>query len=491
MNQRDDMRGREHAEPGRETDGGREFSDYERDSYGQEQQRAGEGQERWHGGFERPPSYRSRRAAGRWDWPRQGEYDEGQGGGQQGYAQNEQRYGPRSQGQGRSESDRYRPVTEEWEAARGYGDLGRYEGDPRGGSGDYAGSGGYPERGYRTSQDRWDEGSRQGRYSGWTGRSPQSYSPQSHHGSRAYWHDRPAWQDQYGFGQGRGRDPYSRHGFEERERYREGRSSSHSPGQYGREHSGEQWLEREPFRRAEDVHYYGTGAPGWGGPGFTGGAYGYGYAPRYPTRSLESEYSDEAAVGYEGSHGRGRGMPSRQGTGMRQYARGPKGYQRSDERLKEDISERLMEAHDIDSSEVTVEVKGAKVILEGVVPSRHMKHAIEDMVDACPGVQDIDNRIRVSSPNYQGAISSSDAASGAQTSRASASQAGTPSATTVTQTGAQGIGSSQSQSGSQSGAGQSGLGGSSNTGAASSTSTPGGNAGSQANNPTTGPRTRQ
>ena len=84
------------------------------------------------------------------------------------------------------------------------------------------------------------------------------------------------------------------------------------------------------------------------------------------------------------------------------YPRGPKGYQRSDERLKEDISERLMEAYHIDSSEVTVEVRGAKVSLEGTVPSRHMKHAIEDMVDRCPGVLDIDNRIRVAGLNYQG-----------------------------------------------------------------------------------------
>jgi hypothetical protein len=77
------------------------------------------------------------------------------------------------------------------------------------------------------------------------------------------------------------------------------------------------------------------------------------------------------------------------------YPPGPKGYQRSDERLCEDISERLMQAEHIDSSDVSVEVKGAKVVLEGTVPSRHMKHAIEDLVDACPGVQDIDNRIRV------------------------------------------------------------------------------------------------
>jgi len=54
-----------------------------------------------------------------------------------------------------------------------------------------------------------------------------------------------------------------------------------------------------------------------------------------------------------------------------------------------------MEARHIDSSDVTVEVTGAKVVLEGTVPERRMKHAIEDLVDACPGVQDIENRIRV------------------------------------------------------------------------------------------------
>jgi osmotically-inducible protein OsmY len=35
------------------------------------------------------------------------------------------------------------------------------------------------------------------------------------------------------------------------------------------------------------------------------------------------------------------------------------------------------------------------VVLEGTVPERRMKHAIEDLADACPGIQDIENRIRV------------------------------------------------------------------------------------------------
>lgn len=132
--------------------------------------------------------------------------------------------------------------------------------------------------------------------------------------------------------------------------------------------------------------YLGTGFPGRGGPGFTGGYYGFG------SGSLEPDWraGRRRPLGDEE-----RGPDDWSAQPERRYPPGPKGYQRSDERLREDISERLMEARYIDSSDVTVEVSGAKVVLEGTVPQRRMKHAIEDLVDACPGVQDIDNRIRV------------------------------------------------------------------------------------------------
>jgi osmotically-inducible protein OsmY len=54
-----------------------------------------------------------------------------------------------------------------------------------------------------------------------------------------------------------------------------------------------------------------------------------------------------------------------------------------------------MEAYDIDSSDVTVQVLGGRVVLEGTVPDGYMKHAIEELADAAPGVQDVENRIRV------------------------------------------------------------------------------------------------
>jgi osmotically-inducible protein OsmY len=108
--------------------------------------------------------------------------------------------------------------------------------------------------------------------------------------------------------------------------------------------------------------------------------------------TMESEQDRPTRMG----RGPQQEPPEPQRPPQRRYPPGPKGYQRSDERLREDISERLMLAHEIDSSEVTVEVTGARAVLDGTVPQRWMKHAIEDLVDACPGVQDIDNRIRIS-----------------------------------------------------------------------------------------------
>jgi hypothetical protein len=419
------------------------------------------------------------------------------------------RYDQRGFSQGRSESDRYRPVTEEWAAARGYG-CGADEGGYAGGQGYYGEgrSGGYGEsrydRGYgagRYGQEhggehRFDEGrDREGRHSyggsgaeeprhggrGWHGEGRSGSYGESRYGggygARQYgegrhgeslYDDRRQGGNRYGrysegrqgeggygeyregrYGEGRyGEDRYGEGRYGEA-RYSEGRSSQgpHSQAPY---REGQYRLARRyGWEAGASQPYYGPRSYGsdspswqdqygfgqrtygrdprseWGGPGFTGGAHGYGSGTRDQRRSLEDEYSDESAVSYEqrgASQDYGRYVPAYRN---RPFARGPKGYQRSDERLKEDISERLMEAHHIDSSEVTVDVRGAKVILEGVVPDRRMKHAIEDLVDACPGVQDIENRVRVASSNYQGATGTSQGGSQSASGSQSSSPTGT------------------------------------------------------------------
>jgi len=138
-----------------------------------------------------------------------------------------------------------------------------------------------------------------------------------------------------------------------------------------------------------------------------------------PRRGPLREYGDATGAGmspYGGETGRvpdyggarrvGTLAPSVRG------ARGPKGWTRSDERIRDDICGQLYDDARIDSSEVTVDVEQGKVVLQGSVEARFMKHAIEDLVDRCPGVKDIDNRIRVERHGTRGSSAEEGTSSG-------------------------------------------------------------------------------
>jgi osmotically-inducible protein OsmY len=75
---------------------------------------------------------------------------------------------------------------------------------------------------------------------------------------------------------------------------------------------------------------------------------------------------------------------------------GPKGYQRSDERIREDICERLTEDSDLDAREIEVLVVSREVTLQGSVSSRSDKRLAEDIVESVSGVGDVHNQLRVS-----------------------------------------------------------------------------------------------
>ncbi|WP_141734076.1 BON domain-containing protein [Oligoflexus tunisiensis] len=79
----------------------------------------------------------------------------------------------------------------------------------------------------------------------------------------------------------------------------------------------------------------------------------------------------------------------------RYYGRGPKGYQRSDERIREEICDVLTRDPHVDASEVEIEVKNGEVTLTGSVSDRRQKRAAEDAMDGIAGIKDVHNRIRV------------------------------------------------------------------------------------------------
>lgn len=74
---------------------------------------------------------------------------------------------------------------------------------------------------------------------------------------------------------------------------------------------------------------------------------------------------------------------------------GPKGYTRSDERIREDINERLTSDGRIDATDVNVAVTGGVVSLDGSVDDRQQKRIAEHIADSVSGVWDVDNHLNI------------------------------------------------------------------------------------------------
>lgn len=86
--------------------------------------------------------------------------------------------------------------------------------------------------------------------------------------------------------------------------------------------------------------------------------------------------------------------------------RGPKGYQRSDTRIEEDINDRLTEDPDIDPSDIEIKVDAGEVTLDGTVDSKRAKRHAEDCCDSVSGVKHVQNNLRVKDKNAEGATPS-------------------------------------------------------------------------------------
>ena len=110
---------------------------------------------------------------------------------------------------------------------------------------------------------------------------------------------------------------------------------------------------------------------------------------------------DEAARRRRAESGRRegeRGMSEGRGSGLYR-GRGPKNYRRSDDRIREEINDRLTDNDWLDASDVDVSVVSGEVILSGTVDSRYSKRLAEDIAESVTGVSNVQNNLRVQ--NYQ------------------------------------------------------------------------------------------
>jgi hypothetical protein len=117
-------------------------------------------------------------------------------------------------------------------------------------------------------------------------------------------------------------------------------------------------------------------------------------------RGLRGEFAEEnvfhgngAIPGRRRHGGFGNGDAMAMAAGLQ--GRGPKGYSRSDDRIREDVCERLMDDPHLDASAIEVAVKGGAVTLTGAVDSRRDRQHAEDLAGRIRGVSGVHSSLRV------------------------------------------------------------------------------------------------
>lgn len=114
-----------------------------------------------------------------------------------------------------------------------------------------------------------------------------------------------------------------------------------------------------------------------------------------PYGSSRSDWTSRSEYGY------GSTYPHRSESFM---GRGPKNYQRNDERIKDDVHERLSRHPEVDAFDIEIDVQNGEVILRGVVESRREKRLAEDIAEDTFGVRNVQNMIRVNQPGMREAV---------------------------------------------------------------------------------------
>jgi hypothetical protein len=232
-----------------------------------------------------------------------------------------------------------------------------------------------------------DQGRREERYYGPNDQWRDEDEPGEYRSERYYADDRRRSDDRYRY------SPDARYGHSSGDRLRDAsryteRSSSGDRAPYARGVYEEQIWSRDP--KTAEVPGYDNGAR-WPSSGAGSDAY---HRP-WRWRSGADPGNQDWRSG-ERSWGAPQGPRS-----FGNYGKGPKGYVRSDDRIREDVCDRLSDDDELDASDITVTVTGGEIRLEGTVADRHSKHRAEDLAESVSGVRDVTNNLRARKGFFQ------------------------------------------------------------------------------------------
>ena len=303
-------------------------------------------------------------------------------------------------GRGRDEDD-MEQEGERYGAGSGYGreggSGGRYQGEYEGWRGQGAG------RDYGRSlggRDAWEgyeeEGNAGSSYS--AGGREERYGAGDRYGPS----DRYGTGDRYGIGYGQGTGGAQRYGQGE-ERY--GQGSEQRFGQGGEQRYGQGGTWQGGGQRygqgGSNTWQGGRGSWGGGGSSYQGGREGGSMqADGWTGEPDEMRWGRQQGLYGSSEYGGYISSQRSQADYQSHVGKGPKGWQRSDERIREEVNEALARHPEIDASDIEVRVQGGEVTLTGTVTDRRAKRLAEDVAEQVFGAKDVTNQIKVNKNRF-------------------------------------------------------------------------------------------
>ncbi len=124
------------------------------------------------------------------------------------------------------------------------------------------------------------------------------------------------------------------------------------------------------------------------------GSWGQPYGDEYRSQDWSRQFGGRESFGDMYDRERRGPQWNLQNRG-RFFGKGPRNYQRSDQRILEEINDRLTDHPEIDATDIEVKVNSGEVTLSGSVTERYQKRLAEDMVENIGGVKQVHNQIRI------------------------------------------------------------------------------------------------
>jgi osmotically-inducible protein OsmY len=169
-------------------------------------------------------------------------------------------------------------------------------------------------------------------------------------------------------------------------------------GSYGNRNQNRSTWMWPSYRNRSAYGSYGTqSAAGFGGYGTYSTNTGFGSYGANAGATSYTIYGPETGTGYTGSYGSRGTVGTEPNTNDWNNANwsGDGWATASDQDIENEICRRLTQAGNVDASDIEVTVSQRVVTLSGTVDSRQSKREAGTIADSIPGVEDVNNNLRI------------------------------------------------------------------------------------------------